>query len=243
MPIFPILELEPKVQTNDKTRLDATKSFKTADVTNVSLVRIKPDNSETFFTVASTDPTDNTKWFLDWIYSLDGVKTVTVEITDSATPTPNVTTKTMDLEVFDAADERLFSLDADLVADEPDVLKYVKAGRSSYIDLHRSAQDSILEELYKNKILAHDGTKITIDEVLDTKEVNKWSKYMVLKLIYDGIWNSTDDVYFSKARHYEKLENQWREMSFNKLKLDYNKDGVDDPKETQDYRSSVMVKR
>jgi len=36
MAIFPSLELEKIIQTNDKTRLDGTKSFKTVDEADIT---------------------------------------------------------------------------------------------------------------------------------------------------------------------------------------------------------------
>src|SRR5574343_196918 len=243
MPIFPRLELEEKVQVNDKTRLDATKSFKTDEVSAVSQVRIKPEASGIFITVAVSAPTDSKKWYLDWQYSSAGTKTVTLEFTDSDSPTPNVVTSTMDLEVVTAASENLFSKDADLISEESDILRYVRAGRASFIDVHRTAQENILNEIYKNRILSSTGTKLLAADVIDVSEVKQWSKYMVLKMIFEGISNAVDDVFARKAEKYLKKENEWRELSFNFLKLDYDKSGALDSGESLDFRSSILIKR
>lgn len=243
MPIFPKLELEEKVQVGDKTRLDGSKSFKTDEVTAVSLVRIKPESGGVFISVAVSDVTNPKKWYLDWQYSTTGAKTVTIEITDSATPTPNVTTSTDTLDVVSVSSENLFSKDTDLVSEEPDILKYVRAGRASFIDIHRVAQENILNEIYKNRILNKNGEKLTASEVLDVNEVKLWSKYMVLKMIFEGLSNAVEDVFSNKAQKYLRKENEWREMSFNLLKIDYNLDGELTNEERLDFRSSVLIKR
>lgn len=239
MPIFPTLKLEAKVQVGDKTRLDGTTSFKTDDIGPITQVQIKPEAAGVFITVAVSDPTDPTLWKLDWQYSTAGTKTVSLMITDGVTPV----TVTQDIEAVLAVDDYLFSSDKDIIAEEPGILKYVIDGRNSFIDMHRNAQENIMEEIWKNRITSTSGAKLTLAEVLDKSEIKQWSKYMVLASIFNSISNDPGDIFEKKSDHYEKLEDEWQEMAFNVLKLDYNKNGTLEANEELDFRSSVLIKR
>ena len=70
MGIFGNLHLEEKVQVNEKTRIDCTKSF-ISDEAAISLVRIKPEDGGSFVTVTSDK-------YLDWAYETAGTKTATL---------------------------------------------------------------------------------------------------------------------------------------------------------------------
>lgn len=78
--IFPVLKLEDVVQVNDQTRLDATKSYKTPDEAAITLVEIEPELEAGFIDVTSSK-------YLDYQYSSDGDKDVTVRITTDGVPT------------------------------------------------------------------------------------------------------------------------------------------------------------
>ncbi len=47
------------------------------------------------------------------------------------------------------------------------------------------------------------AAKFTKADVTDTEELNEWSKYMVLRMIYKGLSNSQDDFFANKSKYYE----------------------------------------
>lgn len=208
--IFPALELEAVVQINDRTRLDARKSYITPDEAAITLVEIEPHTGDGFIDVTSTK-------YLDWQYSTDGVKTVSVRVTTDGSP--SLFTKT--ITALDADDDKLFSSDAELMPYEPNILQWVKEGRNSFLDVHRAAQDRILGWLDENKIWDVNGDRLNKDAITDIQEVNDWSKFMTLKLIFEGLSNATDDIFHEKSLRYKELEVQAR----NRAALRLNRTG------------------
>lgn len=237
MAVFPILELEAKVQTGEKTRLNGTKSFLTQDEAAVTLVRIRPSASDSFITVSAVDATDSSYWFLDWQYSTTGTKTIDLEITAGA-----VTTYSATIVVTDSSTERLFSSDQDIMSEEPDILRFVRDGKSSFNDLHRTAQTKVMDEIYRAKIFDVNGAKLTVADVIEIDELKPWSKYMVLKMIFESVSNAVDDVFALKSAKYAKAELEARNMAFNQMRLDYNKDENLEVDEHQNFRSGDLVR-
>ena len=241
MAVFPVLELETKVQTNEKTRLSGLKSYLTQNEAAVILVRIQPSALDSFITVSALDATDSSFWFLDWQYSAIGIKTVVLEITNDV-GTPVITTFSKDIDVTDAATERLFSTDQDLMSEEPDILRFIRDGKSSFLDLHRTAQIKILDDIYRRKILDSSGAKLTIDNVIDIEELKQWSKYMVLRLIFQSVSNKVDDIFAAKSSLYAKLEQAAMNEAMNQMKIDYNNDGLATQEESKNFRSGDLVR-
>jgi len=204
--IFPVLELEEVVQVNDKTRLDARKTFITPDEAAITLVEIEPHTGDGFIDVTNL-------LYLDWQFSTDGVKTVSVRVTTDGSP--SLYTKTV--SVLDADDDKLFSKDSDIMPYEPNILQWVKEGRSSFNDVHRAAQDRILGWLDENKVWDTSGNRLTKDAITDLNEVNDWSKFMVLRLIFEGLSNATDDIFREKSLRYKELEVQSRNRAVFRL--------------------------
>lgn len=242
--IFGQLELETKVQTMDRTRLNCVKSFTTPDEAAVTLVRIKPSVTDAFITVASgASAIDNDKYYLDWMYLTAGMKTVELEITTNAAP--QVFTNT--ITVLDKTTEILFSNDNDLFNIENDILKFVPVGKNSFIFMHRQSKEDILEEIYRNKILDVDGEKLTEADVIETTELNYWSKYKVLAMIFEGLSNAIDDIFDQKAKKYSSEMLSWQNQTFNILRLDYNNSGeidsFDKQEDNTDIRSGGVMKR
>lgn len=66
MSIFSILDFEPEIQVNDKTRLFAGKSFASKGTNEIQSLTIKPELSGTAIDVYSANPSE---WFLDWSYA------------------------------------------------------------------------------------------------------------------------------------------------------------------------------
>jgi len=132
--IFPNLELEAIVQTNDKTRLRASKSFVSKDeASNITLVRIDPETGvQGYIDITGSSSSD---WFLDWEYSgSTRTVTITVEVTAGATG-PTTTTQT--IEIKTPADDLLFSSDADLISKESDIMNYSPFVGNTHFKIHR----------------------------------------------------------------------------------------------------------
>ena len=227
--IFPTLEIEEKLQVNDKTRIDATKSFTTPDEASITLIEIEPSSGDGFIDVTSTK-------YLDYSYSTDGNKTISVRVTTDGSPT--VLSKT--LNVLSLADDRLFSSDSELLPYEPDILNYVRAGRNSYLDVHRAAQDRIIKWLDEHRIWDVEGNRLDKNDIIDLEEVNDWSKFMTLKFIFEGLSNATDDIFHEKALRYKQMEIEARNRAA--FRLDRDNDGTEEEYK-QDNRSSFMVRR
>lgn len=238
MSIFGLIDLETTVQVNEKTRLDASRSFITQGEGAISLVEIKPETSGSYVTVSGVSITSDL-WYLDWIYSTAGTKTISLRITTTSTPV----VFTQDIVVVTVATDALFASDSDLGKFEPDIRKWLPAGKSTWNFVHRKVQDKILTEIYKSRILDDSGNKLTKAAVIDIAEVREWAAYMALSIIFNGISNSPEDVFFQKSLDYAKKSNEFQNYSFNILKLDYNGDGTASDSEKQDFRSGNLVRR
>lgn len=228
--IFPVLELENTVQINDKTRLRAEKSFASVDETLISLIEIEPEASAGFIDV-TTDK------FLDWQYDLEGTKVVTVRVTTDGAPV----TSTKEIEIVTPETDKLFSSDSDLTSEEPDILNYTRVGRNSFLDVHRTAQIRILAWLDEHRIWDNDGNKITKEAIIDIEEVAQWSKYMTLRIIFEGLSNANDDIFREKSLTYGSLEKYAR--SRGSIKVDIDGSGTIDNDEKMDLRSLTLVRR
>lgn len=235
--IAPILELEPILQLNDKTRLDGTKSFVAKGTANIHNVWIEAEAGAGFISV---NHADSKNWFLDWVY-VGASRTVTVscriQVGDNSGP---IETRTSTIQLLSSADDKLFSSDQDLVALEPDILKWVKKGRSSFLDVHRMAQAKILEYLDEAGIRNADGTKISKNEMLDLSEVRPWSRDLTLSLIFRGLSNQVDDVFDAKAKFYMSEAKKRSDRAV--LAWDHDKDGQLNEGEQITLTSSVMVR-
>jgi hypothetical protein len=227
--IFPVIKLEDIVQVGDQTRLDARKSYTTPDEAAITLIEIEPDTGLGFLDITSSS-------HLDYQYSTDGTKTISLRVTTDGSP--ETVTKT--LEVITETDDKLFSTDEELTPHEPDILEYVRPGRNSFLNVHRTAQDRILTWLDEHRITDNDGGRLTKAAIVDTEEVNDWSKFMVLRLVFEGLSNSTDDIFHAKALRYRELEAIARNRS--QLRLDKDGDGETD-KVAYDTRTFRLVRK
>jgi len=190
MAIFGNLRLENTVQVDDKTRLDAVSSF-TTDEADVTLVEIEPEAAAGFIDITPSPATDNALYFLDWEYSTDGTKTVSLRITTDGVPV----TFTDTIIVVTAVNDALLSNDADLKTHEPCILDYIQTGRNSYLDVHRRARDLILDWLWENNFRDNNRDRYTAAALVAKEQFRKWSTYIVLKLIHEGLSNAVDDLF------------------------------------------------
>jgi len=205
MAIFPIIETENIVQIDDKTRIKADKTYVAKGSAAITLVEIQPEGTESFINVTGTSSRD---WYLDWNYSgISRTVTVAVRVTTDGLPV----TSTRDIEIITQADDKLFSSDDDITPYESDVLKYVEQGRNSFLNKHRAVQGLILDVLNDEGIYDSSGNRITKDAIIDIAEVNTWSKFWTLGLIFDDFQNSEGDKFLEKANKYFKRANRARD--------------------------------
>lgn len=213
MAVFPILEVEPVVQVGDKTRLNGLKSFISPVDGDFDLIRIKPTAASNWITASAG--------YIDWVYSASGTVTVTLYVQTNCPYASAEVEK--DISVVTEAQDYLFSTDQDLRLHEPEILKWVVDGRSSFLDMHRRAQVLIMKWLDKEGYVDVNGNPFTKDAIVDIEEVKAWSTYLVLKLIFEGLSNAVDDVFSVKAKYYAGKMQEYRKKSL--LRIDINGDG------------------
>lgn len=224
MAIFPLIETEPLVQVNDKTRLSAVKSFISKDSSAITAVEISPDDGEDFLDISGTTPLNAKNWYLDWCYADAGDKTVTLRITTADESVEF--TKT--ISIISEEDDKLWSSDSDLQVMEPDILSWVRVGRSSFLDTHRTSQKRILEWLDNIKVWDKNGkpfTKDDIDVVMAAEDLKRISVYWALELIFGGLSNKPDDTFAKKEASYKKSRKELQ-ADRSRIRVDYNKDGT-----------------
>jgi len=226
--IFGQLKTESIVQVGDKTRLDGTKSFISPDEAAITLIRVEPEAAAGFITVTSTK-------LLDWVYTTNGDKVVTLEITTDGAPQ----TFTKTIVCLNETEDRLFSKDEDILPIEDDIYRFLKAGRSSFLDKHRISQDIIVDSLNQRGYVGPLNRLLTKDDLFNIKEVKEWSKYLTLYLIYSSVQAESGDVYQTKADNYKKLADSQSQRAG--LKLDTDQDGNLD--ENIDMQSARLVRR
>lgn len=234
---FLSLVLESTLQINDRTRLDATKGFLTPDEGVVTKVEIQPSAADSFYEVSHTDPTDQSLWYLDWQYATAGMKAVVVKVTNSG----GSTTFTKSTTVIASTTDYLFSSDDMLTALEPDIMNWVPPGRNSFLNVHREAQAQILEYLDREGYADINGNAFTKAALVRVSEVAPWSKYLTLKLIFQGIKNAKDDEFLEKVQAYEKLEVSARSRAI--LRIDIDGDGAVDQREGMNITSGTVFRR
>lgn len=235
--IAPIIEIEPVLQIGDKTRIDVSKSFISKGESAIHSISVEPEAGAGYIAVTNAD---SRNWFLDWVYT-GASRTVTIscriQVLSAVGP---IETKTATMQLLTAADDKLFSVDQDLIALEPDISKWVKKGRSSFADVHRMAQKKILEYLDEAGLRNDDGTKISKNELIDLSEVKPWSRDLTLSLIFRGLSNQTNDVFDEKAKYYASEAKNRSDRAV--IAWDSNKDGTIQPEEKVSLQSVVMVR-
>ena len=234
--IFPDFECEPIVQIDDRTRLSAAKSYASKGVT-ITKVEIQPDAGGDWILVSGTKikPAD---WYTDWQYDSDGTKTPSVRVNEG---TPEETIKTFEIEVVTEAEDALFSSDADLVEEEPNILGWMKPGRNSFKNVHREVQRQILDLLNRKGYRTTSGAALTKTNVVDHSQVREMAKYLALHLIFSGISNQVGDVFSQKAGEYRSKFNTVSGRQI--IGLDLNGDSVVDSGEGVNLSSARLIRR
>lgn len=234
MSIFPNLEIEPIVQINDKTRLNATRSFVSKDSSAITKVEIRPSADSDYVNVTGTSSKD---WYLDWQYSECGIEQVSILVTIAGDELEYSEL----IHVLSQEEDSLWSSDKDLVGYEPDILKYLIPGKNSYINIHRKAQNEILDWFDEQRIYDKDGERLTKSSILKTDDLKRMSVMKSLQIIFDGISNKPDDVFSKKAEEYNKKFLSASERG--RIRFDFNKDGEQGKTENVDNMSMRISRR
>lgn len=230
MAIFPNLICEAVIQVDDKTRLDARKSFVTSNEAAITKIEIETHTADGFIDVTSDG-------YLDYCYQTNGVKVVTVKVTNSN----GFSTSSKSIQVNSELEDSLLSNDFDLLIYESGILQYVREGRNTFLDYHRRSKQMILEYLYAVNIVNSDGSKIIASQLTDLSEFKSWSVYNTLFLIYLGLKNTKDDIYHQKSKQYYSELIKIRNKAI--LKIDFNKDGSTSDFESVEKLTTIFYRR
>lgn len=249
MSVFIVVVNDSIVQLGDKTRFDLTKSFCAKPLVTSTFIKqidVKPEPTSAWIKIHdSLVPAEKLPikdWFFDWIYldktgATDDTQTFEVRFTDI---NDDEYTATRDFTLLTEVQDRLFSNDQDLIAHEPDVLKWIPDGRSSWNYVHRRVQGRLLSYLFEKGYKNTNNTPFTKTQILELYDVKEWSTFMALKIIFGSVINSKDDVFLQKAKFYENLEGKANKTDF---RIDLNSDGIQGRGETISTHGPTLVRR
>jgi hypothetical protein len=241
MALFPSMTFETVLQVDEKTRLDASRSFVTDDET-ITDVLIQPSAGDAFISVFNGG--DNEKWFLDWAYDVDEFKDVAIQIVaDSGSKTK---TYMAGINVLTEEIDALLSTDNDILPFEPKIHRYLPRGKNSFIYAHRKAQERVISYLDEQRIWKDDKsryTKLDLSTITDPEfkeQFKQWSSFETLLIIFESFQVSSGDLFQEKKSEYTALRNGARTRSA--LRLDQDGDGELDIT-PYDIRTTRMVRR
>lgn len=128
------------------------------------------------------------------------------------------------VQVYTEEGDALFSSDSDLTEEESDILRFLPPGKAAFKYAHRQSQKKIMEQLDRQGFTDVFEQKLTKWAVKDVSEVNEWSRYMALRMIYEDASNAKDDSHKGKASYYSAQEIMARKHAL--LRLDVDGDGI-----------------
>lgn len=224
--IFPRLYAPETNQTGELVLLDASSSFANG-VDEITQVEIQPITDGDWF-----DVTDSRT--LSWVYSIEETVTATVRINGSDT-------ETFDIEILDPATDFLFSKDSDIFGLEIELKDLIPDGRSSWNFKHREAQKLIIEELNTRGLRDSDDNEITKANIEVSQELNAWSRYLTMSLIYFDYATSQDSVFWEKYLKYKQAATN---ASNDRKFITLDKDGAGDTELMDlEFSSANVVRR
>ncbi|MBC96407.1 MAG: hypothetical protein CME63_01550 [Halobacteriovoraceae bacterium] len=209
--IFALIEAVKIAQTNELVRINAKDSFANG-ADEITKVEIRPKTGEAWVDVSEADH------LLDWIYDTEEIVTASVRINDTVE-------KSISFEIVSEETDKLFSSDKDLYALETEIRNLIPCEYSTWNYKHREAQKAILEELNTRGLRDSEGKEITKQNIEITKELNAWSKYLTLYLIYFDKASSQESIYWEKAMRYKRASDK---ASNDRLFLTLDKNGAGD---------------
>jgi len=217
--LFPKADVDSLVQRYDMFRIDASKSFYTGDLADLTEVNIYPDFDNAPGTVFNLVAEEQECWILDWAYKTAADYTVKIEM-KTASLTEEIS---YIVKAITAEEDNLISDDSMLYALESELKKYVPYGRNSWKYLHRAARNEMLDYMYRNGIYNPDGTEVLASQLKSESKLEVWSTYETLLLIYQEIKTSNSEAFNEKLVDYaEKRANARKRY---KIEYDTNKDG------------------
>jgi hypothetical protein len=235
--IFPKLNYEKIIQVEDKLRLDASMSFTTKGEL-ITGVRIKPSENDSFINVYDSNQEN---WYMDWAYSDDGEKLITVEVSTE----DDTIEKDFIIDVLSKEDDALLSCDQDIYPYEPTINKYLPIGKSSFNYAHRASQSKIIAYLDEQRIWKSDNSRYTKEDLAafeDPEFKNQfkmWSLFQTLLIIFESSQVSVNDVFQEKRQEYEKEMRIHRNRA--SLRLDADGDGIID--QPRNIRTTRLYRR
>lgn len=145
------------------------------------------------------------------------------------------------LMLYDKDGDALFSDDSMLRASEPDILKWTPDGYNSWNYVHRESQELIIAWLDEKGMVNSDGKKFVKADIVDIEEFRQWSKFMTLRIIFEGLSNAVDDIFAQKAIKYGSLESQHKNRAL--IRIDIDGDGKIDNSEHVRIHSVDLFRR
>ena len=230
------INAENIVQVSDRTRVDIGKTFQVSEP--YKLIEIRAEDGADYITVYDSlnDKTDSEDMNIDWAYKSAGTHTIDVKVTRVD---DSIYNEQRTITVISEEEDKLFSKDDDVIFLETEILYFLPKGKDTFTFLHRKAQAHILEELYFRGVKNSDDDFLTKENIVQTRELKDWSKYLVLQWIFEDQITSPDDVYSDKARKYlTYADSASRKNQF--LKLDKNIDGRTEKENVQFSIGSVV---
>lgn len=202
--IFCCFDTDKCVALNDKFRVDVSQSYATPEEGAFTLIEIEPETGGGFIDITEAQ-------YIDWQYSVSGTKTVSVRLT-----TELGTVKTDTIEIEAKEDECFLADDDCLKALEPEIYKYLPCDRCSYTYVHRKVVELIIDDLtckgvfkeskgmmdVKNPLDGCKLEKITCEQLVGSDQIKRWATYWALEIIFCGMTNSKDDLFYSKMEKY-----------------------------------------
>jgi hypothetical protein len=144
------------------------------------------------------------------------------------------------IKLYSIAGDALFSSDQDLVGQKSDILKWTKAGRNSFLDFHRKAQNEIIDFFRGKGFINTYGDPLRLKNFVKPEDLNQWSVFLTLRLIFDDISDEVDDIHYVEARQFEGREMRLRDRY---MRLDNDDDGVADKGEGINLTSGRLFRR
>lgn len=165
-------------------------------------------------------------------------KRITVESGDGSS-TESIT---QTIVLYSEDGDKLFSSDQDLMRIQADIIEYIRPGRSSFNDYHRQAQQDIVNWMDENGFVDINGEKMDKYAIIDIEEVNDWSTYKTLGLIFRDFIKSNDDGHFiaMKNEFDAKAERAQKRVV---LRLDIDNDGKSELGEHLSVRSGRLIRQ
>lgn len=232
--IFPKLIHEDIVQVEDMTRFDMSQCFATPDEGAITNVEISFDSGASFIDVYQENLHE--KWFLDYAFSADGDKVVTVKVT---TENGN-TSKDFTLNIITQEDDALFSKDSQIFALENEMKDFIPKGKTSFNSYHRVAQRNVIRFLDGEGIRNVYGAAFTKAQLVGNVHVSEFSTYETMMLIFEDLKVRDKDIFEKKKDSYADAYADAKKNA--RIKLDYNDDGEVDDNETKNIVSKFLTR-